>query len=363
MRNLSSLVLAIPIFVASACAQTPPANSETSDGWIIGVPDALGLNSELLSEAVAYIEQDEHDDFRSLVVAKEGALVAEHYFNGHGPDSIQDMRSAGKSVTSAIVGIAIADGYISAVDAPVLSFFPSYAPVDYDGTEKQAMTIGHLLTMTSGLAADADDTSSPGYEDRMWETDEWVRFVLDLPMAHPPGTAWAYASANAFLAGAAVEEATGQSLATYAEDRLFGPLGIEAYYWAHTPSGRTVGQGNLSLRARDMAKIGQLYVDRGLWNGQEVIPEAWIKASVEALHPVPWENYDGYGYSWYTHTLQVNGRTFRYFFASGNGGNKIYVFPDEQMVVITQSAAYNTSYGQRRSLEVLRRVLASVIVE
>ncbi len=357
MRTLTLLIL-----VVSGCTQAPHADSSATDGWVAGTPAAEGLDPEVLSEAVDFIEQDEYGDFRGFVVVRNGKLVAEHYFNGHGPDSLQDMRSAGKSVTSALVGIAVDEGYISGVDAPVLPLFASYSPVAHDGVDKQVITVEHLLTMTSGLDADADDPSSPGYEDRMWETDDWVRFVLDLPMAHGPNTSWTYSSASAFLAGAAVEEAAGQTLAAFAEDRLFGPLGIERYHWAETPTGRTVGQGNLSLRARDMAKLGQLYLDGGIWEGRQVIPEAWVTSSVEPQYPVPWENYDGYGYLWYTHTLEVEGREFRYFFASGNGGNKIYVFPDERMVVVTQSAAYNTNYGQGRSLELLRRILAAAAV-
>ncbi|MBO6576826.1 MAG: serine hydrolase [Rhodothermales bacterium] len=347
-------------FPFSRMKRIPTEGANAPEGWAISHPAAEGLDPDLLSQAVAFIEEDEHDDFRSLVVARNGKLVAEHYFHGHGPDSLQDMRSAGKSVTSALVGIAIAEGLIQGVDAPVLPLFPSYAPVLHDRAGKQAITMAHLLTMTSGLHADADDPSSPGYEDHMWESEDWVRFVLDLPMSHEPGSAWMYSSASSFLAGAAVEEASGQSLATYAEERLFGPLGIDRYRWLQTPNGRTVGQGNLSLRARDMAKLGQVYLDGGLWNGQRVLPEAWVRASVEPLYPVPWENYDGYGYSWYTHTLTIGDKPFPYFLASGNGGNKIYAFPEQRLVVVTQSAAYNTRYGHSRSLEVLRRVLAAV---
>lgn len=357
MRALTFL-----FFIVCGCAQPLHTGPHASNEWATAQPATEGLDPELVSEAVVFIEQDEHKDFRSLVVARNGTLVVEQYFNGHGPDSLQDMRSAGKSVTSALVGIAVAEGYLPDIDALVLPIFPSYSPVSHDGAEKQAITIKHLLTMTSGLDANADDPSSPGYETRMEVSEDWVRFVLDLPMAHNPGTAWTYSSASSFLAGAAVEEAAGQTLALFAEDWLFGPLGIEHYHWAQTPSGRTVGQGNLFLRARDMAKLGQLYLDGGRWNGLQVLPEDWVKSSVEAQYPVPWENYDGYGYSWYTHTLQMDGRAFDYFFASGNGGNKIYVFPAEQMVVVTQSAAYNTNYGQRRSLEVLRRILAAVVV-
>ncbi len=359
--DISMRVLLFLVFVLYGCVQPMHTGSNAPGGWASAQPEAEGLDPEMVSEVITFIEQDEHDDFRSLVVARNGSLVAEHYFNGHGPDSLQDMRSAGKSVTSALVGIPVAEGYISDVDALVLPIFPSYSPVAHDGVEKQAITIRHLLTMTSGIEADADNPLSPGYETRMEVAEDWVRFVLDLPMTRSPGTGWTYSSASSFLAGAAVEETSGQSLAMFAEKWLFGPLDIESYHWAQTPTGRTVGQGNLSLRARDMAKFGQLYLDGGRWKGQQIIPEAWISSSIEALYPVPWENYDGYGYAWYTHALQIDSRAFRYFFASGNGGNKIYVFPDEQMVVVTQSAAYNTNYGQQRSLEVLKLILAAVV--
>lgn len=342
------------------CVATSPNEGSGTDGWEASTPAAEGFDPDSLASLIQFIAQDTRQDFRGLVVARNGKLVTDHYFNGHGRGCLQDMRSAGKSITSALVGLAIADGLLPEVDAPVLPLFAAYQPVEHDAEAKATITMKHLLTMTSGLNADADDDSTPGYEDRMWEADDWVRFGLDVPMANTPGSTWMYASLNSFLAGAAVEEASGQSLAAFAEERLFGPLGIENYHWRSTPNGRTVGQGNLSMRARDMAKIGQLYLDGGRWQGKQILPEAWVAASVEPLYSTPWTNYDGYGYAWYTHTLTVGERAFSYFFASGNGGNKIYVFPDEQIVVVTQSAAYNTRYGQGRSLEILRRVLGAV---
>lgn len=353
-------MLLLLFLIISGCAQSSPEKTPAQGDWPIAQPAEAGFNPALVAETIAFIEADEHNDFSSLVVTRNGSLVIDQYFNGHGPDSLRDMRSAGKSITSALVGIAIKEGFISDVNAPAIPLFPSYSPVTNDGPDKQAITIKHLLTMTSGIHADADDESSPGYELHMELADDWVRFVVDLPMMRAPDTGWTYSSASSFLAGAAVEATSGVTLAAFAEKWLFGPLDIEDYYWAQTPSGRTVGQGNLYMRARDMAKIGQLYLNGGQWKGKQVLTEDWVKSSIEPLYPVPWNGYDGYGYSWYTHTLDINGRAFNYFFASGNGGNKIYVFPDEQMVVIIQSAAYNTRHGQRRSLEILRRVLAAV---
>ncbi len=355
-------LLVFLLLVVSGCTTAQQKDTGSPDGWVTSQPETEGLDPVGLSETISFIDQDPHNDFRSLLVARNGKLVSEHYFNGHGPDSLQDVRSATKSLTSALIGIAISEEVVPAIDARVLSLFPSYEPVAHDGEAKRTITVEHLLTMTSGLDANADDPDTPGYEDRMWESEDWVRFVLDLPMAHTPGETWSYASANTFLLGAAVEEVAGQTLAEYAEGRLFGPLGITRYHWVETPLGRTVAQGNLSIRARDMAKFGQLYLNGGRWGGQQIVPESWVRRSVEGQYPVPWQGYDHYGYGWYSHALRVGTRTFQYFFASGNGGNKIYVFPEEQMVVVIQSAAYNTTYGQRRSLEVLKRVLAAVAV-
>lgn len=351
------------LLLLCGCAQAEPQPATLTpfaDGWSRSEPEDEGFDPTALAETISFIEDDAHGDFRSLVVARNGRLVLDQYFNGHGPDSLNDIRSAAKSITSTLVGIALAEGLIPNETTPVLSLFPGYMPVSHDEAGKRAITVEHLLTMASGLDANADDPASPGYEDRMWESEEWVRFVLDLPMANPPGETWMYASANSFLLGAAVEDASGQTLEAYAEQKLFAPLGMTRYAWAETPTGRTVGQGNLWIRARDMAKIGQLYLNGGRWEGEQVVPEDWIRRSVEERYPVPWQGYDHYGYGWYTHELEVRGRMFSYFLASGNGGNKIYVFPEEQMVVVTQSAAYNTGYGQRRSFEILKRVLAAV---
>ena len=355
IRLIAPLLIAIS---GGACAQEQTSPQGTT--WELTRPEAEGIDPGGLSAAVSFVEQDPHGDFRSLVIARNGHLVAEHYFNGNGPDSLVDIRSATKSITSTLVGMAIAQGLIPSVETPVMPLFPRYMPIAHDGPQKRAITIEHLLTMSSGLDANADDPESTGYEDRMWESDDWVRFVLDLPMVHEPGEDWSYSSASSFLAGAAVEEAAAQNLAGYASDVLFAPLGFGDYQWLETPKGRTVAQGNLSIRARDMAKIGQLYLDDGRWKNQQLVPQSWIRASVEGRFEVPWNGYDSYGYGWYTHSFDVNERAFHGFGASGNGGNKIYVFPKQQLVVVIQSTAYNTNYGQRRSFEVLEMVLAAV---
>jgi CubicO group peptidase (beta-lactamase class C family) len=330
------------------------------DGWATAMPDEEGLNARLMAGIDDFIRTDPRNDLRGLVIARNGRLVFEGYYNGLDSDGLHDIRSATKSITSALVGIAISERLIAGVDATVVPLLAKSTRLLKDDAGKRAITVEHLLTMASGLDANEDDPATPGYEDRLYQSADWVTFALNLPMAGVPGQRWAYASVNTFLLGALIEDAAGMPLSVYARDRLFGPLGISQYRWASTPSGRTVAQGNLSLRARDMAKFGQLYLDGGRWADVQVVPESWVRGSLVARYSVPWEGYDAYGYGWYLHTMTVEGREFRYFFASGNGGNKIYVLPDQRMVVAIQSAAYNTSYGQRRSLEILRRVLAAL---
>ena len=169
------------------------------------------------------------------------------------------------------------------------------------------------------------------------------------------------AVAVTFLLGVVIEELTGNPLSKYADDRLFKPLGISNFEWASSPGGRTVAQGNLSLRLRDMAKFGQLYLDNGGLGDAQVVSEDWVRASTAPRFSVPWEGYATYGYGWYTHRLEILDREFEYFFASGNGGNKIYVIPGPRLLVVIQSAAYNQGYGQRRSLEVLEKVLEALV--
>jgi CubicO group peptidase (beta-lactamase class C family) len=292
------------------------APAQVDDGWPSSTPEAEGLSAGRITEATNFIRRDTRGDFKSLVVIRNGRLVLESYFNGHGRDSLHDIRSAAKSITSALVGIAEGKNLVDGVHARVTSFFPKYAPLANDDARKRAITIEHLLTMTSGLDADEDDARTPGYEDRLWEASEWVRFALDLPMAREPGSGWSYASVNTFLAGAIVEQVSGRTLAEFARAHLFGPLGITTFQWQSNPSGGTVGQGNLSLRARDMARIGQLFLE-----GRR---RSCCRRSPKRK-------------------------------STGARGR-----PSERMVVVIQSAAYTTGYGQRRSFDVLKLVMAAV---
>ncbi|MBC3919123.1 serine hydrolase [Undibacterium sp. CY18W] len=305
-------------------------------------------------------DQDEHKDLRSVLVQQHGKIIAERYYNGATADGLHDARSVGKSITSLLLGAALNRGSIHSASDPVWHYWPASK-----GSAAGEATLAQVLSMRSGLAAFDEDVASPGNEDKLDVAPDPLAFVLSLPRDTSACANYRYNSVTAYLAGIVVEKATGQDLEVFARTALFQPLGISHWQWGRDVAGHPKGQGNLSLTARDLAKIGQLVLDKGMFQGQRVISAAWIDAmltpqvSIAAV-----DNYaDSYGYFWYAkvHTIKVpttKEQPIPVFFASGNGGNKIYVIPSLHAVVVVTSSAYGKGYGQRRSENILKAILA-----
>jgi CubicO group peptidase (beta-lactamase class C family) len=309
-----------------------------------------------LDAVLAGWEHDEHADLRAVVVSRGGAIVAERYYNGETAAALHDVRSAGKSVTALLVGAAVDRGTIAAASDRVERYWPAT-----HGNAIGDVTIADVLTMRSGLDSFDEDPASPGNEDKFDEAADPLAFLLAVPRAVPPGTLYRYNSLTAYVAGRLVEQATGQDLQAFAGAALFGPIGIDHWSWGRDNTGHTKGQGNLSLSARDLLKIGQLVLDQGRHDGRQVIGAAWIAAMMAPrVHIAGSDRYaDDYGYFWYAKKQIVAGREVPVFFASGNGGNKIYVMPTLDMVVVVTSSAYGHGYGQLRSENILKAVLAA----
>jgi CubicO group peptidase (beta-lactamase class C family) len=254
------------------------------------------------------------------------------------------------------MGIAIQKGLIRSVNESIAHYLPG---VPRDGKEK--ITIKDLLNMRSGLDADDEDASTPGNEDNLDKSSDWIHTIYAVPIKGAPREKYNYCSINAFLAGAIVENATGTPLDEFAKANLFEPLGIRNYRWRHVPIDRITGQGNLSITARDMAAIGELMLNGGTVNGKRLVSQAWIARSVKNQVSIsdsdPYADF--YGYMWYTKAEPFRNGTIDVHFASGNGGNKIYIVPSLHMVVGITSSAYNTNYGQRRSQGILWKTLAA----
>lgn len=300
----------------------------------------------------------------SVLIARGGRLVLEEYFFGYGADRLHDTRSVGKTFASVLVGRALQRGFALDVRRPVLDLLAQYRDVAGGDPRKRAITLEHLMTMTSGLACDENDAASPGGEGRMQAQSaepDWYRFTLALPMAAAPGERPMYCSAGAHLVGAVLRGATGEWLPeSFGE--LAARLDIGHYALNLTPTGEMYLGGGAYLRPRDLLKFGQLYLSGGTWNGRRVVGEAWVRASTTA-HP---EINPGHrdGYHWHLNEIRAGGRTYRQYEANGNGGQLVMVLPELDLVVGFTAGSYN-QYGAWRRLrdEFLARYVIPAVAD
>jgi len=342
--------------MAVALSFGPVMSAQTQPGSVSKAARAE-VDAAALDTLYAEMEQEEHHDLKGIVIVREGHLEREHYFNGDSAETLHDIRSATKSITSLLMGFAVQKGMVRGVHDSIAEYLPGLPKA---GREK--ITVEDLLTMRSGLDADDTVATSPGNEDRLDESTDWIRSAYAVPMKRAPGEKYLYCSLNAFLTGVIVENATHMPLDEFAKTNLFGPLGITKFRWRHVPVNRTTGQGNLEITARDAAVIGEFMLNDGVVNGRRLLNHDWIAKSLASEVAIsdsdPYA--DAYGWMWYTRAEPVGERKIEVHFASGNGGNKIYIVPSLHLVVAITSSAYGHGYGQRRSQAILLRVLAAV---
>ncbi len=333
-----------------------PGLLQASADWPVSSPESVGISQNALDSLLAGLQHDPNRDLKGVVVVRYDRLAVEWYFNGDDQTTLHDIRSATKSITATLMGIAIDHHLIGGVNDAIGKYLPG---LPNDG--KQAIRIRDLLTMRSGLAADDDDPGSPGNEDRLDQSTDWMRSVFTVPVKTPPGQNYLYCSLNAFITGAIIENVSGMLLDQFARKYLFQALGIDDFKWRHVPVNRVVGQGNLYITTRDEAAVGQLFLQNGRWRSRQLVSGKWVRDSFSETVPIsavdPYADF--YGYMWYTRSEPVEDRPVLVHFASGNGGNKIYVVPSKDMVVAITSSAYHKGYGQRRSQEILLRILAA----
>jgi CubicO group peptidase (beta-lactamase class C family) len=312
-------------------------------------PGAVGLDAQRLTQMEQAIAAGDFKQVTSILVARHGRLAYERYFDSEGLDALRNTRSATKTVTGTLIGIAIDRRLLSGVDARVLDFFPDKQPLLNPDPRKAQITVEDFLTMSSLLECDDENSFSRGNEERMYLVEDWVRFTLDLPIrgfpdwlakpaASPYGRSWSYCTAGATTLGPLLERATRQSVPDFARDNLFTPLGITQVRWQFQPLGAAMTGGGLNLRSRDLLKLGQLYLNGGTWNGRRVLSADWVRRSI-APHANAREDTD-YGYLWWLPTFHANGREFRCFAMYGTGGNKVYAFPAEQLLVVVTTVNF-----------------------
>ncbi len=323
------LFLAAWVVLNSACAAGPgkieQAGYWPANDWRTSSPEEQGLDSASILAMLQEI-QNKNLNVHSLLVVRHGYLVTEVYFPPYEQNRKHPVFSATKSITSAMVGKAIQEGYIKDVQQRVLDFFPDIAREVTDA-QLQAMTIEHLLTMSAGY----NTTTMPDLYGKDASFDTVHHILTYDSILQPPGKTFFYDSGLPHLLSAIVQKTTGMTLQSYAEQKLFRPLGITDIAWGADPRGITIGHTGLRLRPRDMAKIGYLYLHQGEWNGTQVLPKDWVSSSttrhMETKGLMNAAEDDGYGYLWWIDS-------FGGYSAHGFGGQYIFVLPRLDMVVV-----------------------------
>jgi CubicO group peptidase (beta-lactamase class C family) len=271
----------------------PVSSQGAGSGWPLSTPEEHGVDSGLLADALVAVQAG-IENIHSVTIAGSGNLFVDAYFYPYDGVSPHDVASVTKSVTTTLIGIAIDQGAL-ALDDPVLSFFPDREIANRDD-RKERMTIGHLASMTSGLACEAepDEPTLAAME----ASEDYVQFALDLPMAAEPGTTFSYCSPGMHLLSAILTEATGMTELEFAQEYLFDPLGFATVFWPDDPQGYSHGWGDAVIHPRDMARLGQLFLDRGVWNGAQIVPQTWIEDAV-SVHASTGDAGTGYGLGWW----------------------------------------------------------------
>jgi CubicO group peptidase (beta-lactamase class C family) len=372
----------LALAAALALANVPLAHGETNqacgtpakldDGWTVASPDSVDLDGARLCTIEQRLKLT-YSDIHAVVIARHGKLAFEQYFAGldqpwgkpearydYDATTLHDMRSVTKSVTSLLVGIAIDRRMIRSINEPVVSFFPELASLKTPGWNN--VTIRHLLTMSSGIKWDETlPWGDPDNDEPHLALDaDPIRYVLSRPIAVPPDTVWVYNGGGTELLGNIIERSSGMPLEAFAREFLFKKLDVTDFEWKAYPGNNKISAaGGLRLRPRDAAKIGQLLLRDGAWNGRQVVPPDWIMQSVIPRFQAV--GYFGgtlfYGYQWWMGRSLSQGKEVRWIAAFGWGGQRIFVVPDLDMVVLMTSGLFGRPKEGLAQFDILANVI------
>ncbi len=319
------LLLASAVMLTNCSAPAQPVASDLPPAEtglpFSATPEEQGIDSAQLALFFQAIAKNDSMDLYSVLVQRNGVVVAEVYIPPNTANSRHEIYSVTKSFSSTLAGIAIDQGKISSVDQRVLDFFPDQT-FENDSREKQAITLENLLTMTSGL----DWTETDPSFNSLYRSGDWLKFMLNLPVRTPPGETFYYCSGCSHVLSAIVLRATGTRQADFAEKNLFEPIGIQGARWELDSNGIPVGGWGLSLTTRELARFGQLFLNGGRWNGKQVVSRAWVEAATQARLDT-----DGdwrYGYQWWIEPEYAS------YMALGKYGQMIFVQPETSLVVV-----------------------------
>jgi CubicO group peptidase (beta-lactamase class C family) len=329
--------------------------SQANTDWRIGSFIETGFDSLKVSEMEGRILDSTYQNIHSVLIVKDQKLVYEKYFQGYKYDyraeglkgeliqfdkeTTHNTASATKSVTGLLVGLAIDKGFIEDSNSKIFSFFPAYSKLN--DSVKERITVANLLTMRSGLKWNEQDVFYTEAENdivQLFITSDPIEFILSKPTIHEPGTNWYYNGGGTNLLGEIIHQSSQLKLDEFGEMYLFEPLGIDGYEWGSIKPDLIYASGDMKLKPRDMAKLGQLVLDEGKWNGNQVVSSKWIREMTE--HSVVFSQTSGYAYHWWVQTYKSGSENIISIYADGWGGQRIMVFPTINMVVVFTGGNY-----------------------
>ena len=331
--------------------------------WAAAEAESAGLDAGLIDALGGEADAGSFRNLHSLLVVKGGRLVVEEYFGDLGADDLHYTASVTKSVSTILLGMAMERGLLpglddGALDRPLSELLPEYSEALSLDSAKAGMTLRHVLSMTGGLEWDED--SFP-YDDprndwfRVRYADDPLELIFQQPMASEPGTDFVYSGGMSTVVGYLLERATDGHPRRFAEEDLFGPLEITDYEWWDLEGGLIDVPGGLHLRPRDMAKIGQLMLNGGLWDGKRIVSEEWVAETTRRHIRNP--DSPDYALHWWCGDFHYRARSTYLYMASGHGGQKIFVVPDFDMVIVLTHQVFDNPFGELNNLSILSRYL------
>jgi CubicO group peptidase (beta-lactamase class C family) len=350
--------------------RTGPTPAVLNDGWVASpAATTQGINDAALQRSITSL-LDAPLNVHSVLVERHGKLVAEYYQGGKdqsvyeliatrrsfGPEVRQDIRSIGKSVTSLLYGIALHEGKVPEVSTPVLAAYPEL--VDIATPEKRRIAINDLLNMANGLSWHEGDGGINDELRLFWKKDI-ARYVLGHDVAAAPNSTFNYNGGGTAILADLIKRGTGQDVADYARSHLFEPLGIRDWAWTSDIHGRPMPFNGLRMRPRDLLKIGRLVLDRGQWQGKQIVPATWITESMAPAFKTDVRDFR-YGHQWWAGTAQWHGQSVQWHAGFGNGGQRLYLIPQLDLAIVTTAGAYDQMPTAIRVNDLVQQIVDSV---
>ncbi len=316
------------------------------------------------------IDAGEYQKITSVLVSQNGQIQYEHYFDKAGEAAKRNTRSVTKTVAGILLGLAIVQEKIPAVNTPIRSYLPNIGPVQNDDPRKQAISFEDLATMSSLVECDDENQFSRGNEERMYLVEDWVQFYLDLPVQgfpgwlstpkdSPYGRSFRYCTAGVTALGAAIQGAVKMPLDQYAEQQLFTPLGIKQAQWQYSPKGLAQAGGGLGLSTRDLHTLAQLYLNDGRHKGKQLIAKSWVRQSITPKAQI--NEQFAYGYLWWLVPHEVGKKTWQAFAMNGSGGNTVQVFAEQKLVIVITTENFRVPQPHQLTQKLIEQQILPVI--